>query len=165
MRRDDGGKRRNGLVEDATVESELGGAGRMSEGDEADRSTVDSTLTTDRALSLLSDFRRRRLLIALVDRKPEPELDVDPEALKREFVRTRDTPRLSPADVDRVVISIHHNHLPRLVECDVLQWNEWDDTVEPGPAFDAIEPFIEALDHDRAELPSDRTRVREVDEK
>lgn len=134
----------------------------MSEGSGTDRPTIESSLSTDRALSLLSDSRRRRLLIALMDRKPDPEVGVDPETLKQELLRTRSGLRFSSADADRIVVSMHHNHLPKLVECDVLEWNEWDDTVEPGSAFDAIEPFIEVLDRNRSDLPSDWRRVRGV---
>lgn len=134
----------------------------MSNSNEATGSGGEPALSTDHALSLLSDARRRRLLIVLAERKPGSELGVDSETLEQELLRTPDDRPLSPIDADRIIISMHHNHLPRLVECDVIEWNEWEDTVEPGPAFDVIEPFIEYLDRNREKLPADWRCVKEV---
>lgn len=115
----------------------------------------DPSLNTDRALSLLADSRRRRLLIELADRNPGAEICVDSATLERALRRTQRDHRSASIDVDRAIISMHHIHLPKLAECDVIAWNELEDTVEPGPAFEAIEPFIDYLDRNREDLPAD----------
>ncbi len=134
----------------------------MRERDETAEPAVESALSTDHALSLLSDARRRRLLIVLADRKPDSELGVDSETLERVLLQTPSDHPPASVDGDRIIISMHHNHLPKLAECDVIVWNEWEDTVEPGPAFDVIEPFIEYLDCNREDLPADWRYVRGV---
>ncbi len=136
----------------------------VSDGDEPAGSAVESALSTDRALSLLSDARRRQLLIVLLDRKPDAEIGVDSETLKRVLCRAPGGQPLSGDTAYRIIISMHHNHLPRLVESDVIEWNEWEDTVEPGPAFDVIEPFIEHLDRNREALPEDWRGIPGVDD-
>lgn len=134
----------------------------MSEEKQVEDTDIQLSLSTDRALSLLSDPRRRQLLIELAERKPDAEMRVDSDSLEQELLRTQSGLRFSSVDADRIIISMHHTHLPKLADHDVIEWNEWDDTIERGAAFDALEPFIECLDRHREELPSDWRCVRSI---
>ncbi|SIR92648.1 hypothetical protein SAMN05421858_4594 [Haladaptatus litoreus] len=84
-------------------------------------------------LSVLASSERRQLLHALTNGPAS------------------DTPTVSPTTVatedgDREhVIALHHIHLPRLEDHDLVTWDQKTDTVTKGPQFDEIEPLLTDL--------------------
>ncbi|WIV66030.1 DUF7344 domain-containing protein [Natrialbaceae archaeon AArc-T1-2] len=90
-----------------------------------------SAESVDTALQLLAD-KRRRLLLEVV-RTYDEELTL-PDAA--EEVARRETGRpvvdLPAEHVKRVYISLYHDHLPRLVDAGLLEYEQERDLVEPG---------------------------------
>ena len=99
--------------------------------------------TADACLTLLADEKRRAVLLALYDRGAEGAGSVPVEEAVPE---ARSTP---------AYVALTHSHLPKLADHDVVRWDRENDTVAPGPAFEAIEPFVERLDAGRERLPDD----------
>ena len=97
----------------------------------------------DRILRALSDRRRRQILVALGERSPPAEVDIDAfEPLNR-----------VDQDTDRVRTELVHNHLPLLEDLDYIRWNEATWTVTKGPAWDELEPVLNLVQENRADLP------------
>ncbi|RKD95259.1 DUF7344 domain-containing protein [Halopiger aswanensis] len=94
----------------------------------------------DRVYDLLSDRRRRHLLYLLLD---GDRLPVDEIAL-RLAAWEGETPL--PAVEDdrrrRIATALRHNHLPRLADHDVIEYDPDGETVAPGPDFDAVESVV-----------------------
>ena len=95
----------------------------------------------DLALDALSDPRRRRLLTRLKDRNP-----LDHDAFPEELDADRDP--------DRVLLEMHHSHLPRLVEAGYVDWDRDEGVLRRGPRFDEVAPLIELIVEHRDELPA-----------
>lgn len=86
--------------------------------------------SVDEAFRLLAD-RRRRLLIDVVRTHGE-ELalpDAAEEVAERESGRS--VVELSPEYVKEVYVSLYHDHLPRLVEVGLLEYEQQRDLVAP----------------------------------
>ncbi len=85
----------------------------------------------DAAFRLLAD-RRRRLLIEVVRAHDEALTlpDVAEEVAQRETGRS--IVDLSPEQVKEVYISLYHDHLPRLVDAGLLEYEQERDLVAPG---------------------------------
>ncbi|MFB6207535.1 MAG: ArsR family transcriptional regulator [Haloglomus sp.] len=92
----------------------------------------------------LSHPRRRRILTVLVEANPG---DND------EFVPDDFTP--TDGELDGFVISLHHNHLPRLHDAGFIEWEPRTETVRRGPRFDEIVPLVELMSNHENELPAD----------
>ena len=99
--------------------------------------------TTDVCLTLLSNPLRRAVLLSIYDH----EADDDEKLPVEEAVTGPMT--------ERVEVALYHNHLPKVEESDIVQWDRGEGTVTDGPAFDAIRPFIKFLDRNREQLPDD----------
>lgn len=85
----------------------------------------------DAAFKLLSD-RRRRLLIDVV-RTHDQGLTL-PDAAEEVAQRETGVPvtALSPEHIKEVYISLYHDHLPRLTDIGLLEYEQERDLVEPG---------------------------------
>lgn len=103
---------------------------------------ADAELSTDVCLTLLSNVHRRSVLLAIYDR---PAAD-EPIPVEEAVPGTVSEP---------VTVALNHNHLPKLREHGVIRWDREAGTVSAGTSFDAIEPFVDRLDDDRARLPDD----------
>jgi len=53
-----------------------------------------------------------------------------------------------------VLLEMHHNHLPKLVEASFVDWNRGENVLRRGPRFDEIAPLIELIIEHREELPA-----------
>ncbi len=96
-----------------------------------DRLDGDARLDLDEALTLLADRRRRLLLEVVVSHDEALTLpDVAEEVAERETgYQLAD---ISAERIKRVYISLYHDHLPRLVDADVLEYDQERDLVAPG---------------------------------
>lgn len=92
--------------------------------------------TVDDTLELLAD-RRRRLFLAVMDDYGESITlpDAAEEVAKREAGQP--VAKLSAEEVANVYISLYHDHLPRLVGADLVEYNQDRDLVSPGPLRNA----------------------------
>lgn len=106
---------------------------------------ADEEPTADTCLTLLSNAHRRAVLLTIHDRAAD---GVGDEPVPVEEAVDGSIP-------EPVEMSLHHNHLPKLAEHDVVRWDREAGTVAAGSAFSQIEPFIALLDDDRARLPND----------
>ncbi|WIV66281.1 DUF7344 domain-containing protein [Natrialbaceae archaeon AArc-T1-2] len=99
-----------------------------------------STLETDVVHSLLADRRRRYLLWILHERDA-----VDVEELSSR-IATREAEPTQPNTDDRrqrVEISLHHNHLPRLADHGVIEYDAERGTVSATSRLDELASTIE----------------------
>ncbi len=104
-----------------------------------------SALSTDAALELLSDARRRELLMALLERDPRDGADawLPLEALVESGGR----------DLE---LRLRHSHLPKLESTSVIDWRRDSNEIRTGRRFDELRPLLRLLrDHPDA-LPGVR---------
>lgn len=96
----------------------------------------------DEQFAVLADAERRRLLGALLKENPRSDiLKKTDESDDDETVRRR--------------VAVRHNHLPRLEDHGLVEWDQQNEIVAKGPEFEQIEPFLLVLDEHRDELPGD----------
>ncbi len=93
----------------------------------------------DDLLAALSSVERRRCLFDLLDDSQCP--------ISADWVD-------SPPDADPLV-PLHHVHLARLDELDVVDIDATAGVVRRGPAFDRVRPLLELLRDSRDDLPGD----------
>ncbi|THE66291.1 hypothetical protein D8Y22_03190 [Salinadaptatus halalkaliphilus] len=90
-----------------------------------------ATDSVDEALELLANSRRRRLLEVIRTYNESLTLaDAAEEVAVRETGRP--VPELSAELVANVYISLYHDHLPRLVDADLLEYEQERDLVAPA---------------------------------
>ena len=101
----------------------------------------DSATGLDAQLDALGHADRRTVLRALLraDRRDETPVEID---------------RLTAGDGNRG-IQLHHVHLPKLEDLGFVRANRDRGHVTVGPSFEEIEPWLEFLDENRDELPTD----------
>lgn len=100
----------------------------------------------DTACSLLSNTRRRHLLACFQDSavRPVAELAVEIAAREQEVPVSA----VDEAIRERVHISLVHNHIPRLVDHGVLEWDPRSGDVVRDDGFTALESFAGGFDTD-----------------
>ena len=93
-------------------------------------------------LDALGHVERRRLLLALLDVE-EAALPIELDQLEYETTESD------------VLLSFHHNHLPKLEDLGFVDANPDQHSVTRGPRFEEIRPLLEHLDRHRDRLPPD----------
>lgn len=98
------------------------------------------SLGTDAICSLLENSRRRTLLSVVL----ETDAETDEELARRVAARERNRPLADVSDDvrDRVYVALVHNHLPRLADHDVIEYDRAAGTVEPDDAMEELEPLV-----------------------
>ncbi|AHF99167.1 hypothetical protein HALLA_10215 [Halostagnicola larsenii XH-48] len=94
----------------------------------------------DRIFGALSAEPRRRLLVSLLDARPEEYVNLPEAALLKEIDR----------DERKLRSQLVHCHLPLLADYDFVRWRTNPFQVRRGPKFEAIEAVLTTL-LDRAE--------------
>jgi len=102
-----------------------------------------TTDTLDELFDALSHPYRRRILTRLRKRNPREEADFSAAELADDA-----------DEIDRLVLEIHHQHLPKLAEAGFLDWDREEDVITRGPRFDEIAPLIDLMVDHRDELPA-----------
>lgn len=95
----------------------------------------------DEVLSLLNDSRRRHALYCLLSNEY-----VDIDGLSLQIAAWERDETIASVDTDateEVKVSLHHNHLPRLVESDVIEYDSRCGDIVRGDGFDEIESVVE----------------------
>lgn len=101
-------------------------------------STVDLPVDIDDLLQILANERTRYLLYLLTERGGTIRL----EEITHHF------------DGGEIATEFHHNQLPRLVDHQIINYNQEDGAVTLTPIGDELKPFIETIrawDDDRAD--------------
>jgi hypothetical protein len=103
-------------------------------------------LSTDAALELLSDARRRELLMALLERDLRDGADA----------RLSVEEALAESEKRDLELRLHHSHLPKLESTGVVDWRRDANEIRTGRRFDELRPLLRLL-HDNSDvLPDDR---------
>lgn len=102
--------------------------------------TTDEELQFDDMVDILTDKRRRDLLLALSEHNPQPAPAV------ATATATNDT-----GDS----VAMRHMHLPKLTDHGVINWDREDHEITKGPSFNEIKPLLVLLDDHADELPAD----------
>ncbi|WP_135828637.1 DUF7344 domain-containing protein [Halorussus halobius] len=102
-------------------------------------------LPTDRAFDLLGDATRRRTVAAL--RAADGAVALD-DLVDDVVERVSDgTPGDVPSDRrERVAASLHHCHLPKLDDADVVAYDPTENRVAVTPDADELAPFLDAIE-------------------
>lgn len=98
----------------------------------------------DEVLDALGDVQRRRLLLALAEANPQDDRPIEPEDVT-----------FDEAELERLLVRLHHVHLPKLEAYGFISWNRETNEVTKGPEFDEIQPLLELLNDHLDELPDD----------
>lgn len=113
-----------------------------------DRAAVSASAESevlDTVLHLLANDRRRHALSCLLDADDWMAVtDVAREIAERE--RDEPTADVSTEEIERVAASLHHVHLPKMAEADVVNFHRKRDAVATGERVEAVRPFLELAD-------------------
>jgi hypothetical protein len=104
----------------------------------------DEDNSLDELFELLSHEYRRYILWTLAD----------PDGRTDEPIRTTLFPGDDEPDILR--IELRHNHLPKLDDAGLVDWDPEAETLERGPRFEEIEPFLDLMD-DRERFSRDES--------
>lgn len=83
---------------------------------------MSSTIPIDELHAVLADPRRRRVLDVLATRE-SPSLDDLARAVAEREANGRSVGADDPANVDRVRLTLHHCHLPRLAAAGIVYYD------------------------------------------
>lgn len=97
-------------------------------------------VSLDDLLGALSHARRRKLLNSL-SADPPPQRIID-----------------SGITVDDDMV-MHHNHLPKLANCGLINWDREANRVTKGPNFEAAEEILEFLADNEGILPPEEIEL------
>lgn len=100
-----------------------------------------TNLSSDELFDLLS-HHRRRYVIECLDRYGSPISlpDLADECVVMEHRRAFDD--IPGETVKQMYMSLYHTHIPRLVECSVVEYDQESDSVALGPKATWLEPHI-----------------------
>lgn len=101
-----------------------------------------SAISTDTALQLIGDRRRRRILRHLMENGEEAVPVGELAAAVDGTAATADGERGEPAE--RVAVELHHVHLPKLADSGVVDYDTRNDTVRYR-SHDSIEALVRSL--------------------
>lgn len=97
--------------------------------------------TLDTVFTLLSESRRRHLLYHFLENDW-----ANVETLSRQITAWEAGVQLREVDDDdreQVAVSLVHNHLPRLADHDVLEYDPRNGDVVTSSGFEEVRPFVE----------------------
>lgn len=107
----------------------------------------------DAVLSLLTDSRRRQVLYCL---RSNERTDLDSIALQIAAWERDETIASVEGDaVDAVKLSLHHNHLPKLAEAGVVEYDSRAGDVVRRDGFHDIEALVDQLQASEDEADRD----------
>ncbi|EMA29968.1 DUF7344 domain-containing protein [Haloarcula japonica] len=108
---------------------------------------IPDSLPLDDRLSLLSSHYRRYFLYGLSQYTTPVSLAVLTDTVT-EF--EHGTPAEQYRDERlKIYTALYHNHLPRLVDAGVVEYNQSEDMVDIGPNASALAPLLEStIEHD-----------------
>lgn len=105
------------------------------------RSTPDSP-SRDAFYDVLADRRRRYAVESLGEcQTPMAVADLASEVAKRE--RAAPLTEISAEERERVAISLHHIHLPKLADCDVVEYAQERGEVSLSTEGERVESFLD----------------------
>ena len=97
------------------------------------------SLTTDDVFHLLSNSRRRAIILTLLDHGPMTKRELSDRVAARELDIDRDV--LTSSDKQSIRVSLHQNHLPKLEDSDVITVGH--NTISIGPNASELKQHIQ----------------------
>ncbi|MFC7212542.1 hypothetical protein ACFQO4_00370 [Saliphagus sp. GCM10025334] len=98
-------------------------------------------LSHDTVFTLLSHRHRRAVLVLLLAQDRELTLrDLRNEIVEREH--GTEITELDNEQVKQTLVSLHHVHIPKLAEADIVTYDRERMIVEPTEKLEQIEPFL-----------------------
>lgn len=102
-------------------------------------------LNVDTRFELCANAQRRAVLTTLDPEGPPVAVaDLARQVAAQKTESTPDAVTESP-QVQRIYVSLIHNHVPKLANAEVVSFDEDRQTVAPGPEFDAVRSLIEEV--------------------
>lgn len=101
-------------------------------------------VSLDEALQILSHPNRRRPLTAMAQRDTDTGEEVSVSEIKPADRALRD-----------FKAELHHKHLPKLAQMDLIDWKHNNGTFSRGSNFGAIRPLLELLVENQGKLPEE----------
>lgn len=105
------------------------------------------SLTTDEAFDLLGHDERRRVLAALRAADGSASLDALAEATAAR-AETCDPDDVTAEERERAAGALHHQHLPRLADARVVEYDRDERRVVLTEVAEELEPFLTMLSGD-----------------
>ena len=93
------------------------------------RMTVTQAIGTDAALQVLADKRRRQVLLHLAKSNGSTTID---ELVEAVFTNTS-SPRNPDEVQEQIKLNLHHNHLPRLQDTGLIEYDPSGQTIQYYP--------------------------------
>lgn len=109
----------------------------------------DRTLDRDLVFTLLKNERRRAVLSFLADRPETTLSDLADRIAAAENDTTPD--QLSSSERKRVYISLYQNHLPKLADAEVIEYDQSRGDVRRLESAERLQGYLDRLDSDTAE--------------
>ncbi len=105
---------------------------------------VGDTARFDAVLELCGD-RYRRLILAVLASESRPlSLDDLTETIV-EYNHRASISEIAPDEMDRIRLTLHHQHLPKLEQRGVLAYDFERKLVTPTATFDELQPLFSAV--------------------
>lgn len=112
-------------------------------GDNGESATIDAEaiLGLNHVFKALSHPRRRYLLYTLIQNGNEERL-TDLAAKIAAWEADIPVDEVADAERDRVYVSLYHNHIPKLAENDILDYDEGDETIVRATNTEQVEVVL-----------------------
>lgn len=118
----------------------VNGANGATDGSQSARGDAES-LSTNAAFDLLSDHRRRYVVHRLTNENEAELADV-----AGEIAATETDGHGSETDVEQVLVSLYHTHLPKLAAANVIEYDGDRGTVSPSENVDRLKRYVDAIE-------------------
>ncbi|WP_207890221.1 DUF7344 domain-containing protein [Natrarchaeobius chitinivorans] len=104
-------------------------------------SQVTESVSLDTLFQILSHQHRRAVLGVLIENGRKLTLN---DLTKEIAARNHETPitEVPSDDVNKFHLSLYHNHVPRLAETQLIEYDEDREIVKPTETLNQLEPFL-----------------------
>lgn len=97
----------------------------------------------DDSLRALADKHRRQVLLLLKDCGPDEEVPVSILVAQLD------------GEAEAVLLSLMHQHLPILDECDLIDWHRSQGVIRRGSVFEETLPLLNTIHTVKRDLPTE----------
>lgn len=106
---------------------------------------------------LLTSDLRRQLLLLLCESEPiqVPDGLVTRRSARPDRTAAQSDPSPGDGGSRDIDIALRHNHLPKLEDAGLIEWDPDAGTVSRGPQFEEVEPLLRLLAANADALPGD----------
>lgn len=99
------------------------------------------SVSTEKALRLVADPRRRSILSQLIDSE---ETEITTDSLVDRIIPENPPPESTATHADSLRIDVHHNHLPQLEDANLVEYDPRTETIRyiPNERVERIVEFV-----------------------